>query len=724
MKKILFSALLIASGYCGFSQTYLGYNTGNYTGVNSVFFNPGNIAKSPYKWSVNVIGLNANIANDYASVKLSALTSSGDINADIKRVNNSSSSNFLVNADIFGPSAMFNINAKSAFAVTTRARTVANIDRIPGDLLSSFQNGFNAPTYPTTINTNNFRVTELSWVELGLTYARVLIDKKHFLKGGITLKYLGGVSSGYFNLSANSKLDQDANNNTYLQNGVGQLSYGYAGDISNPQLNFIGNGIGGDAGFVYEYRPDNVLAKNAHNLYKVKVEVAIHDIGKVQFNHGADDAAYSINTNLNPPFDTLRLSRFNNVSNFEDFNTALKNTGSVAIKTSTPQGKYGYTLPGALTGSIDYLVVPKFYVNLGGQVSLNRTSSSVVQKVHTANYVVFTPRYETRHFTVSLPLSDNNISGFNAGISISAGPVFIGSGSVVSSLINGETKQADFHFGLIINGLRKREKRKAPTPAPAAPVTTVAPVAAPVAIVTPIKISDSDGDGVVDSLDKCPTIAGLAKYNGCPIPDSDSDGVNDEADKCPTIAGLAKYNGCPIPDSDSDGVNDEADKCPTIAGLAKYNGCPIPDSDSDGVNDEADKCPTIAGPASNSGCPEVNKALVQKTNKAAQGIQFQTGKAIILTTSYAKLNAVVQVLKTDPTLNIDIAGYTDNSGDPAKNQKLSANRATAVKAYLVKKGISATRITAEGYGDQNPIAPNTTAKGKAANRRVALTLKN
>ena len=68
---------------------------------------------------------------------------------------------------------------------------------------------------------------------------------------------------------------------------------------------------------------------------------------------------------------------------------------------------------------------------------------------------------------------------------------------------------------------------------------------------------DTDNDGVIDANDKCPTVAGLAKYAGCPIPDTDKDGVNDEQDKCPTVAGLAKYAGCPIPDTDKDGINDE-----------------------------------------------------------------------------------------------------------------------------------------------------------------------
>ncbi|RYZ82111.1 MAG: PorT family protein, partial [Moraxellaceae bacterium] len=120
--------------------------------------------------------------------------------------------------------------------------------------------------------------------------------------------------------------------------------------------------------------------------------------------------------------------------------------------------------------------------------------------------------------------------------------------------------QAGLKFKLFGN------KRATPAPVPPPPPPAMAPI-------------DGDNDGIADSVDKCPTQPGIAKYNGCPIPDSDGDGVNDEMDKCPQQAGLAKYNGCPIPDSDGDGINDEADKCPQQAGVAQYSGCPVPDSD-------------------------------------------------------------------------------------------------------------------------------------------------
>src|SRR6185369_15922445 len=150
---------------------------------------------------------------------------------------------------------------------------------------------------------------------------------------------------------------------------------------------------------------------------------------------------------------------------------------------------------------------------------------------------------------------------------------------------------------------------------------------------------DTDKDGVLDYLDKCPgTPLGVAVgIDGCPL-DSDKDGVADYLDKCPgTPAGVkVGIDGCPL-DSDKDGVPDYLDKCPgTPAGVAvDMNGCPL-DSDKDGVPDYLDRCPrTPAGvKVDANGCPEVvmtveKKAAAAKrycSKPAVLAINFDTNK--------------------------------------------------------------------------------------------------
>lgn len=246
-------------------------------------------------------------------------------------------------------------------------------------------------------------------------------------------------------------------------------------------------------------------------------------------------------------------------------------------------------------------------------------------------------------------------------------------------------------------------------------------VPAPKAVEVPV-VLDRDGDGVPDSIDRCPDVPGLASLQGCP--DRDGDGIADIDDKCPDVKGIAKYQGCPIPDTDGDGINDELDKCPNVKGVARYQGCPVPDTDGDGVNDEDDKCPNEAGPASNFGCPVIDVIIIEKVNKAAQNIFFATGSAKLLAKSYSSLKDVAQILKDNPSYKINVDGYTDITGNADKNQVLSESRAASVKEYLIGNGVDESRIASTGHGINDPIADNKTVAGRAKNRRVEMKLRN
>lgn len=238
----------------------------------------------------------------------------------------------------------------------------------------------------------------------------------------------------------------------------------------------------------------------------------------------------------------------------------------------------------------------------------------------------------------------------------------------------------------------------------------------------PAAATDKDSDGVVDSLDKCPDLAGIAAMQGCP--DKDGDGIADATDKCPDVAGLAKNQGCPIPDTDKDGINDEEDKCPDQYGFARYQGCPIPDTDKDGVNDEEDKCVTEAGPASNAGCPAIDKVIIDKITRAARNLIFASGSSKLLPRSYKSLNEVAKIMKSNTSFKLEINGYTDNQGKEEKNLALSEARSQAVKTYLLRKGLPENRLAAIGHGQNMPAADNRTVTGRAKNRRVELNLSN
>ena len=105
-----------------------------------------------------------------------------------------------------------------------------------------------------------------------------------------------------------------------------------------------------------------------------------------------------------------------------------------------------------------------------------------------------------------------------------------------------------------------------------------------------------------------------------------------------------------------------------------------------------------------------------------KNIFFDVAQFNLKSESQIELDRVVQLLKENPTVKIQIGGHTDNVGKPADNLKLSQDRANAVVKYLVGKGIAATRLNAKGFGETVPVAPNTTDEARAQNRRTELKI--
>ena len=232
---------------------------------------------------------------------------------------------------------------------------------------------------------------------------------------------------------------------------------------------------------------------------------------------------------------------------------------------------------------------------------------------------------------------------------------------------------------------------------------------------------DTDKDGLMDSVDKCPKVYGPKENQGCPWGDRDGDGLKDNVDKCPDKVGPKENKGCPWPDTDGDGVLDKDDRCPKKKGPKEFKGCP--DSDKDKIPDPDDKCPYVPGVKERNGCPKV--VLVKVTKKSIQILKkifFRTGSARIRRRSYPVLNQVVTVLKNFPKIRVRVEGHTDNVGSKKYNKGLSQRRAKSVRRFLMKKGIDAGRLESEGYGMEKPLVPNNSRKNRAKNRRVEFNI--
>lgn len=214
--------------------------------------------------------------------------------------------------------------------------------------------------------------------------------------------------------------------------------------------------------------------------------------------------------------------------------------------------------------------------------------------------------------------------------------------------------------------------------------------------------TDSDGDGIPDDLDACPSDPedhlGADSNDGCPIPpDRDKDGIPDQFDKCPDVP------------EDKDGIDDG-------------DGCPEDDADNDGIADAQDACPKEPGKPSTdpkkNGCPTFI-AMEGNIIRILQQVHFQTGSANILAESFPMLQEIANVLKASPNIKrMSVEGHTDNRGGAAMNLKLSQDRAASVVKWLGEHGVEPGRLESHGYGLTKPVDSNDTDKGRAANRRV------
>ena len=204
--------------------------------------------------------------------------------------------------------------------------------------------------------------------------------------------------------------------------------------------------------------------------------------------------------------------------------------------------------------------------------------------------------------------------------------------------------------------------------------------------------------------------------------DVDGDGVLDKDDQCIDVAGSIENEGCPLPDSDNDGVADKDDTCPNEAGALDNKGCPWPDSDSDGVADKDDRCPDEAGTVLNKGCPALPTQLVEFIESDQNLILFAINSAALDTEDKTTLEKIKVLLEEYPKTMITVEGYASKDGSESYNQKLSEERAAAVKAYFVSKNIDVQRINTLGFGENRTVGDNNTMLGRKNSRRAKIRL--
>jgi len=668
-------------------QSFVGYGYDNYSGINGVILNPGGLAGSKYKVNVNIISFSALAGNNayeldkknLFTLKFSHLSEGNGY----YKASNTSYKYLYLNTDILGPSAMFNIDKRDAIGIITRVRSIGNMFNLSDPLFRLMGNP-DPSYYNTNIINRSLQVKTMSFAEVGLSLGRILKQTADYrLKVGITGKYISGISYGSIS-TGQMNLNIDPTNKITNFTGDVNVRYtpnmdnlGTGGSIRDALTKNSGTGWGMDLGLVYEWKPE-------FDSYKLRLGFSLTDLGSINFYNSPNGQNYM---GTLTGHNTSQLVK-SDTESVNQYFTRLQDSGLIVAKGSSSRVKA--KLPTAVHLNADYHIYKKIFIN--ADILFNTVANT---NQLTPNYITtatITPRLEKKWFSIYSPVSYNVQGQLNWGAGVRIGPLFVGSGSVMSNLIKSRIQHVDVHVGLTVpifqhnKNEEKKEKKD--------------------------KKKDKEDQKKADTLYRKILITH----------DRDSDGVVDEKDACPDSAGPIQLLGCP--DRDGDGVPDNKDKCPDVKGSPNFDGCPAPDSDGDGVNDDDDKCPLVKGTLANAGCPPIRTDLVMSVSRASNRIFFVRAKANLEKNCLKELDHVVSVLKADSTLKLVIQGHTDSEGTDERNAALSVRRAMAVKKYLMAHGIAEDRLETHGYGAHRPIASNETAEGMAQNRRVEMILRN
>jgi len=501
------AALVMSCSLAAMAQFNLGIATSNWSGTNSLYLNPANIADSRERFTIDLVSLSMGVDNNLGSLNskgglIGAITNGNSSNL-FSYSNNNQFSLLAPYGRVNGPGFMISINHKHSIAFTTDVRGMNQFNNFDKILYQTITNPSGTANGNIEITSSKFNYTAQLWSEAGLSYGGVILDQGHHeVRVGATVRYLGGIA--YIGLKGKN-LDAQFTNGSdsffaaknsdieYASNVLSTSNAVTSGFSNNNILSEFfggkaGSGIGGDIGVVYDYIKDpsretydmdgkTGIVDYSKNRYTLRLSASVVDIGSILYNSNDNSNAevtgngYLTGTGLK-----------NNIGNYTDFRNYIVGQGFTADTARQATRVY---MPTRMLLSADYAIYNHWYVNATFIANLaNRQNFGNSYY----NQLTITPRYDTRLYSVGLPLTYSMLSNsFKAGIGIRVSGFFIGSDDMLALFANHQ-----YGFNFYMGGFIPFDK---------------------------FKPKDRDGDHVSDKKDKCPDEFGTWENRGCPVDD-------------------------------------------------------------------------------------------------------------------------------------------------------------------------------------------------------------
>ena len=558
MKKTLICILAATAGFTAGAQKNFGEATGNWSGLGSLYLNPANIADSREKFCIELFSVNAGVDNNLGQINTNGIGkfingNNTSLNDVFSYGSNSKFSLMAPYAEVRGPGFMATINRRHSIAVTTRVRGFNQFNNFDKSLYRTITDSTYTANGNVDLNAQNFNWTAHLWAEAALTYGAVVLEKgRSELKAGVTVRYLGGI--GYLGLKGknmdihfNAGQDSLYARNTDIEYASNIVNSGSALANGLSNNNFFsqffgsksGSGVGADFGIVYDYLEKDAAERYdmdgktnipdpSKNRYKLRLSAAVTDLGAITYNT-ADN--YTVNVTGNGYISGNSFA--SNLNNFTNFTSYAQKQG---FNADTGRAATKVYMPATLLVSADYHAWRNVYVNasyLNNMVNRQNFGNSYY------NQFTVTPRYDTRLYSVAVPVTYSALAGnMKMGLAVRVWGFFVGSDDMLLLLSNHQYG-VNLYAGASVPFYRRRPK-------------------------------DGDGDHVSNRKDKCPADMGTWENRGCPVKDEDrSKEVRDTTDNCPEARGLELQDTADIDQTTERGEQEPAEEHPANAAARK-----------------------------------------------------------------------------------------------------------------------------------------------------------
>lgn len=438
--KYRLSIILLLFGISTHAQDNLGIAGSSRSPVNTVLNNPSSIVDSRAFIDFNLVG-----ASIFARNNLIYIPGGGFSLRNPQATNsyglNNAVGKYAAYADvgIHGPSVTFAVK-KHAFGLYTGARVVSDLRGIPGSSYDLITEGFQNPDKMGQLQSvKNVRANALAWGEAGLSYGTILARRGYaILTGGLTVKRLFGLAGAGVRIDEWSYIVRDS---SHLETQTFKGEYGF----NDPTAGYLnGKGWSGDIGFTYKMRLSDSEGYTPYDPctdgdYKYKIGVSILDVGRIRFNPPYYRNLF--NQDESSEWENYAGSTANDIS---DIDSLINNNFSLAEQNGQ-DGRFRMKLPTAFSVQGDYNFGHNLYLYGVITYGLPRLNSLGVQR---ASYLGIAPRWESKRFEFSLPISLYEFKSPQVGFCMRLNSVIIGSDNLAALLLKKDIYGADFYLSL------------------------------------------------------------------------------------------------------------------------------------------------------------------------------------------------------------------------------------------------------------------------------------